>query len=628
MATQMVSCPTCRSSLAIQQHLPAKARCPRCAGQFNIGVDGSTALLTDVAMPPSFANRLPIIGVILGGSFLFVLLGGSLLAVCLFVGQAQLETDNDEAPLVDKSALKPQPLEPVCFVKPGPKKGAGPVASIPGGKPSGDAPAGEAKAICSEAALPANQKEINAAIDKGVAYLKAGLSNDGRFQSDAQGNRLGGSALIGLTLLSCGVPAEDPKVAGIVARVRAEGPQCSQTYDLATCIWLLDKLGDASDRELIRKMALRLMAGQLPSGGWHYTCQLLQPADEMELLRVLEERPYVSLPTGVPAGDKTDKPAKDAPRDPGGKPTPGPGDRVKNLPVVKFEPGAKVATAGGDNSNTQFAVLALWVAQKHGVPAQRSLAMVEAHFLQTQGGDGTWGYSTPNHLPDSMTCAGLIGLAVGHGLAQPKSAGPRPDDKNLAKDPKIEKALVYLGKRLPELKCVLNPQELQKAKSELAGIGPKLKTAKGEEHTQLLKRQKELQQVVSQTVKSLGELYFMWSLERVAVIYGLRTIGGTDWYAWGAEILLVRQEANGSWRAGHTNAVDSCFALLFLKRVNVAGDLTKVLQGLGGARDPGAPPGTQSHISYDSQSEIKDEPDVAPGRVKTRTGYKTPAKTS
>jgi hypothetical protein len=625
MPAQKVSCPACQTSLAIQQHLPATAQCPRCKGQFRIGVDGRGALLTNVAMPASFANRLPIIGVIVGGAFLFVLLGGSLLAVCLLVGNGQPEADKDEPPLVDTSAIKPHPLEPVCFVKPGPKKGVGPVASIPGSKPTGDAPPGEAKAICSEAALPANQKEINAAIDKGVAYLKAGLNNQGRFQSDAQGNRLGGSALFGLTLLSCGVPADDPKVAGIVARVRAEGPKCAQTYDLATCIWLLDKLGDSSDRELIRKMALRLMAGQMSSGGWSYNCQVLQPADEKDLLRVLEERPYVALPTGVPAGDKKDKPAKEELRDPGGKPR---GGGIKNLPVVKFEPGGKVTPIGGDNSNTQFAVLALWVAQKHGVPAQRSLAMVEAHFLQTQSGNGTWGYGSPGERPDSMTCAGLIGLAVGHGLAQPKSGAPRPDDKNLAKDPKIEKALIYLGKRLPALKYVLNPQELQKARNELAAIGPKLKTAKGEEHMQLLKRQQELQQQVSQKVDSLGELYFMWSLERACVIYGLRTIGGTDWYAWGAEILLARQEGNGSWRAGQTNAVDTCFALLFLQRVNVAGDLTKVLQGLGGARDPGALPGTQSHISSESQSEIKDEPDVAPGRVKTRTGYKTPAKTS
>ena len=43
--------------------------------------------------------------------------------------------------------------------------------------------------------------------------------------------------------------------------------------------------------------------------------------------------------------------------------------------------------------------------------------------------------------------------------------------------------------------------------------------------------------------------YFLWSLERVAVAYGLETIGNHDWYAWGARALLATQEKDGGWRA-------------------------------------------------------------------------------
>jgi hypothetical protein len=630
MPAQKISCPSCQSGLQIQQTLPTKARCPRCSGHFSIAVNGATAALPRLPASQTMVNRLPVIGLIVGGGLLFLSMGGVLVALCLLVGRGgPAEPDEQEMPSIAKKP-KQVILEPVCFLKPGPKKTDGPIALSNQGKPPSDEAAGTAKPICSEAALPENQAEIDAAIDKGVAFLKAGLNNQGHFPGDANSNRLGGIALIGLTLLSCDVPADDPKIAGILQRVRKEAPGMTQTYDLSTCIWFLDKVGDPSDRALIQKMALRLMAGQTVAGGWDYGCKVLNNDEELELLRVLQEQPYQRLPIIVPEAVKKDG----APQQP--EPGTPAANLVKNLPVVRFQAGHKLATAADDNSNTQFAVLGLWAAQKHGIPAQRSLAMVEARFRQTQSPKGTWTYRDPRYS-DSMTCAGLIGLAVGHGLAQPKGAVPASPDNNLAKDPQIEKALLYLGNRLPQLHLTLNHAELIGMNKEINGILSKLKLAKGDEKTALTKRVQELQRirqkVLSQLksqakkVDALGELYFLWSLERVAVIYGLRTIGGTDWYAWGAEILIVGQEDNGGWRNQHGMAADTCFALLFLKRANVAQDLTKVLQGLGGARDPGAPPGTPNSSHTVSQSEIKDEPDVAPGRVKTRTGYKAPAKT-
>jgi hypothetical protein len=80
--------------------------------------------------------------------------------------------------------------------------------------------------------------------------------------------------------------------------------------------------------------------------------------------------------------------------------------------------------------------------------------------------------------------------------------------------------------------------------------------------------------------------YFLWSLERVAVAFDLKTIGNKDWYGWGAEILLNNQQADGSWE-GESDSfwANTCFALLFLKRANLAGDLTAELRGL--IKDPG-----------------------------------------
>jgi hypothetical protein len=81
------------------------------------------------------------------------------------------------------------------------------------------------------------------------------------------------------------------------------------------------------------------------------------------------------------------------------------------------------------------------------------------------------------------------------------------------------------------------------------------------------------------------DLYFLWSLARVGVLYNLPKIGGKDWYAWGRKDLLAKQQKDGGWTGGNywgsNNILDTCFALLFLKQANLAKDLTDKLQLLG-----------------------------------------------
>ena len=74
--------------------------------------------------------------------------------------------------------------------------------------------------------------------------------------------------------------------------------------------------------------------------------------------------------------------------------------------------------------------------------------------------------------------------------------------------------------------------------------------------------------------------YFLWSVERVAVAYGLDKIGNKDWYKYGADLLLVNQEADGSWQGSYGSyGADTCFALLFLRKADLAKDLSATLRG-------------------------------------------------
>jgi hypothetical protein len=58
--------------------------------------------------------------------------------------------------------------------------------------------------------------------------------------------------------------------------------------------------------------------------------------------------------------------------------------------------------------------------------------------------------------------------------------------------------------------------------------------------------------------------YYLYGLERMGILAHTRFVGKADWYLEGAEVLLFEQDPPGSWQEG--NLVDTCFALLFLKR--------------------------------------------------------------
>jgi hypothetical protein len=479
--------------------------------------------------------------------------------------------------------------------------------------------------------LPAHeQEEIDRVIDRGVAYLKKKQQKNGTW-ADPHANwagaqlhkhyyAVGCTALPALTLLECGVPASDPIVQQAAQFVRSKAAGIDRTYELSLAILFLDRLGDPKDKQLIQTFALRLIAGQSATGGWGYRCPLFGTKSQMELLTALRHLdPAVDDKPGV-AGQVGKKPGEMAPiaragADPSlesmtaqpGNPSlsgsirhdsPSDNKRLKTLvpavegpdaqtlplakPIGKADGASKAKTeqpkstmpytiperikllpvirdaamhglqdplqkpddlilTTTDNSNTQFAVMALWRAQQYEAPTKRSLNLIVSRYQNSQNADGSWGYyyrfgggagPLPFPTPNAMTCAGLIGLAVGHGLAQARQAG-QP-----VQDAQIVKGLIALGNSVGQ--PVDHP-----------GMVP------------------------------MQSLYFLWSLERVAVLYDLPTIGGKDWYRWGAQGLLRNQQSEGFWAGdlfiGFNPTVDTCLALLFLKRANLVKDLTAKL---------------------------------------------------
>jgi len=412
------------------------------------------------------------------------------------------------------------------------------------------------------AALPAravDKEAINDAVDRGVASLKKMQQDDGRWNHA----EIGATALAGLALLECGVAKTDKAITKAAKKVREESIKAKETYSITLSILFLDRLDDTNDTPLIESLLVRLLAGQHATGGWSYNCPT---AAEDEVKRIKTEMDGTRVLKG--GRDLKKLPAK------GKRKTEDLAEEIQEQLKV-IDKGLINNADGGilrtpDNSNTQFATLALWVGRRYGVPTQKAMIRLHTYFSKTQNEDGGWSYirsdavmRMPRGAPmpglqgstAAMTCAGLLGLAVGHGAAldvkKAKAKGEKVDKQDVSKDAGLKAGLQTLAT------AVGSPLGWD-------GTGAKpnnIPAAAGKSY------------------------YFFWSLERVAVILNLKTIGKKDWYSWGAEILLGNQRLDGSWAGEYAaSGADTSFALLFLKKSNLAEDLSSAITGL---TDPG-----------------------------------------
>jgi hypothetical protein len=424
----------------------------------------------------------------------------------------------------------------------------------------------------SSPAPAATPQEIDAAIQKGCGYLKKRF---GKAPPAENGHGIGLSALVGLALLESGTAADDPAVRFITTAVRDGSYTEIRTYQLSLCLLYLDRLGDPADEPLIQLLAVRLLAGQNLRGGWTYDCIEQVPKE-------VERRLRAALPTD---NQLVRDPDPKAPRGnpPGGPPVAG---RL-NAEVQKYAstlPNGRRGDRGDDNSNTQFAVLAVWVARRHGLPTDAALELIEHRFLTTQNPQtGGWAYNAfgADGSP-AMTCAGLLGLATAVARreerllkaeaaksAPAKPEPPKPDPKFddpffVPAPPPKENPAPKRQPVQPDARDVAVERGLRNLAKAIAPDEPR--NGKNKNPVRLLDS------------RANRDFYFLWSLERVAVVYGLEKIGGIDWYAVGADNLVEVQHDDGSWGGDYGPGVDTAFALLFLSRSNVVRDLSRTVQ--------------------------------------------------
>jgi hypothetical protein len=398
--------------------------------------------------------------------------------------------------------------------------------------------------------------EIDTAIAKGSGFLKARYTGGPAGAGPVgEGHGVGGTCLAGLALLEAGTPPADPAVKAITQIVRGEAGKQSQTYQVSLCLMYLDRLGEPADVPMIQALAVRLLAGQTAGGGWSYAATAEIPDADAQQLRALKP---------------TQQPGKLHPE-------------IEKYGRALFAARAQSTVDGpDDNSNTQFAVMAVWIARKHGVPVDGALELVEKRFLATQNPrTGGWPYAGVRDGgagSPSMHCAGLIGLATGVARREerrvkteppkedpPAKAGPapgtNPDDPFFNPPAKAEpkKPAPARGLDARDRSVQLAFAGLGAILAESARVGRGALFLQGGVHGQ-------------------HDLYFFWSLERVGVIFGADKIGGVDWHTAGARTLLRAQNPDGSWKVSYGPEVDTSFAVLFLCRSNLARDLSSKVQ--------------------------------------------------
>lgn len=325
---------------------------------------------------------------------------------------------------------------------------------------------------------PALQAGINAAIEKGIAYLKTIQREDGSWVYDAKTRRggprdaTGGlTALVLYALAASGVPAGDVAIgAGLRWASKHEAPYRAGaaygTYSASLLILALTRIDARRHKRRIVRLAERLVESQRDNDMWTYKL-------EEKRTSAREERP------------------------------PGRGPRRPS--------------AAGDNSNSQYAVLALWAAEALAgckVP-RKTWLRIQDFYGRTQGGDGTWGYRPATRGRATMTAAGLVSYVY------------------------ATAALMGGVEALPMAR-----------RDPIARRG--------------------LRAFVRQRAPDWSNYYLVYSIERVGTVLARP---GKDWYTEGARVLVGAQQDDGSWQGDRhgdrKHAYETALALLFLSRATV-----------------------------------------------------------
>ena len=206
----------------------------------------------------------------------------------------------------------------------------------------------------------------------------------------------------------------------------------------------------------------------------------------------------------------------------------------------------------GDESVSQYCLLALWEAENAGILVPPQVwDRAAKYYLSVQHSGGSWTYhrDSPNQGETlSMTAAGIGSLML--------------CDEQLARHRK--------GQDLVNPRMIPITIDGQPAESRY-----KVETKSGEIKSGIAKGISWLAgnfQVTTGTIMGQSPYYALYGIERLVALGGgdkvtpkgkVSVLGDIKWYEKGMDLVLNKQTPSGAWEAQHEQVPNTCWAILF-----------------------------------------------------------------
>ncbi len=350
-------------------------------------------------------------------------------------------------------------------------------------------------------------KRVNDAIDRGMLWVVAQQREDGTWPGYEGEYPLGMTALGLLTILKCDYPRKSDAVKKALA-------------------YLKDRYKREEDRRRVYEIAVLMMA-----------------LEEAHAPREEERRREPDRYGGARYERRVALPDADFAWM---------ADMARWMVDVQTDTVWRYPGGGIDHSNTQYALLGLVAARRCGVTVPREPFLKAAnHLLDAQEKEGPevrriihmdagegyaqryatnvydrargWGYMPGDEATGSMTTAGVSSLAICRSELMEWAGYKGPFGDRMERG--IRDGLAWIAHHFA---VDGNPN----------GRG--------------------------------WHFYYLFGLERAGALCDVRFFGDHEWYLEGAKYLLSDQRDDGAWHFfGGANLLDSCFALLFLRRATV-----------------------------------------------------------
>jgi hypothetical protein len=312
----------------------------------------------------------------------------------------------------------------------------------------------------------------------------------------------------------------------------------------------LEKINKKKYQKRIAQCAQFLVDNQCENGQWGYG-EPVKSNPEYEFETPQDKNPKMERPEDLfePPDKKKDSQPGPGPRDQSDKKSdknaqdgrqPGTGMEEIKVPPIKSLKKRQKGPPAGDNSNSQYAALGLKACYEAGIVLPKEVVeLAKKWWESTMSKDSGWdynGYKVITESYGSMVAGGIGSLII---YDQIQGADFKKNNSTLY-------AFNWLAKNH---KFDQNPNGDKSVHKDLKAF----------------------------------HYYYIYAFERALGLYGSEWFGKVAWYKEGADFLLSKQNADGSWFSGKEwggdNALtDTCFAILFLRRVTKPVEPPKLIE--------------------------------------------------